>query len=346
MAKAKEVKEEVEDFDIDVMKDLTKKYGSGCAVSANFILEEEKQIISLTPVLDIALSGGVPEGIIILSSGKSKCGKSTTSLHFAARCQKLGKKVFYLDVEGRLSIKNLKGIHGLDIDALNVIRSTKEKILSAQDYLMIAEDIITKVPGCLIIIDSTSALCDSSERTEEITASTRNKGPKLLASFCRRIGNIVPVNGTIVWIIQHMIANTSGFGAPFMEDGGNKIVYQADIKIRSKSFSDWKRGDVLIGQSIKWDVEFSALGAPGASVESYLRYGHGIDEEYEIVNLGIDMGLIEKTGKSWFEPIFLTKHKIETKKVNGQDNMTDYFRENKEHLDLLHKEIKGMLSGS
>ena len=54
-----------------------------------------------------------------------------------------------------------------------------------------------------------------------------------MASFCRKLGNVVPVNRSIVWIIQHLIANTSGYGSPFMEDGGNKIVYQGDVKIRS-----------------------------------------------------------------------------------------------------------------
>lgn len=344
MAKIKEEKEKIK---TNVIDDLVKKYGSECCVSADFILEQEKKIISVSPVLDIALSGGIPEGIIVLCSGKSKCGKSTTALQFAANCQKLQKKVFYLDVEGRISKKNLLGIHGLNSKDITIIRSTQDRILSAQDYLTIAEDIIINAPGCLIIIDSTSALCDSSERTEEITASTRNKGPKLLASFCRRIGNVVPVNNTIVWIIQHMIANTSGFGAPFMEDGGNKIVYQADVKIRSKGFSDWKEGDSLIGQSVKWEVEFSALGAPGAKVDSYIRYGYGIDDAWEISNLGMDLGLIEKPEKSsWFRPIFLEKYNIEVIKLQGQNKLSSYLQDNPEYLRLLYNDIKEMLSDS
>lgn len=329
-------------FNADFMKSIMKQYGEGIAVNADFIVDKPQKIVSLSPVLDIALSGGVPEGVIVLCSGKPKCGKSTTSLHFGSKCQALGKTVFYLDVEGRLSKKNITGIPNLDRDKFIVIQSTKEKILSAQDFLSIAENIITSVPDCLLIIDSASALCDSSERTDEITAQTRNKGPKLMASFCRRIGNIIPVNRTIVWIIQHLIANTSGYGIPFMEDGGNKIIYQSDIKIRSKGFSDWKNGDVLIGQSVKWDIEYSALGPPGAQVESYIRYGYGIDETWEIVHLGIDLGLIEKGG-AWFTPNFLTKHKIDPPKIKGQEKLYEYFKSNPNYIDILFTEIKAML---
>lgn len=337
------IKEEIKE--IDIVKDLLKKYGEGTVINADFILDKPKKIHSLSPILDIALSGGVPEGCLLLCSGKAKSGKSTLSLKYATNCQQDNRRVFYLDVEGRIqgNQKLLKSIKGLDTSKLEIISSTREKILTAAEFLTIAEDIAKNVPRAVIIIDSASALCDASERTEELTANARVKGPKLLAAFTRRISNIIPVNDINLFIIQHMIANTSGWGSPFMEDGGNKIVYGADIKIRAKNFSDWKSPDgTLIGQSVKWQVEFSALGAPGAEVDGYIRYGHGIDEVWELITLGIDLNLIEK-GVSWFTTIFLEKHGKEPIKMQGQEKVWNLFQENPEYITWLAKDIKEML---
>ena len=233
----------------------------------------------------------------------------------------------------------LRGIQNLDPSKVKVIASQEGKIIDGETFLSIAEDIVKNVPGCLLIIDSTSALCSSSEQIAAITGQTRNQGPKLLASFCRKLGNVVPVNRSVIWIIQHIIANTSGYGSPFMEDGGNKIVYQGDVKIRSKGFSDWKEGEQIIGQAIKWSVEFAALGPPGANVESYLRYGFGIDETWEWSQLGIELGLIEANG-SWynFEPLT-----GEEKKAQGQKNVWKQLNEEPELLKKLKIKIKEML---
>lgn len=321
----------------DLIKQFTKTYGKGIVTTAEFIIEKPKKIHSLSPVLDIALSGGIPEGCSILCSGKPKCGKSTTALQFAAHCQASGRPVFYMDVECRIqgNQKLLTGIHGLDIKTLNIISSTPEKILSAVDHLTMAEEIAKGIPHALIILDSASALCDSSERTEELTANARVKGPKLLAAFSRRIKDVLSVNNINIFTIQHMIANTSGYGVPFMEDGGNKIVHGADVKIRAKGFSDWKDGESLIGQMVKWEVEFSALGPPGAIVESFIRYGHGIDEVWEIMNLATDLGLIEKSG-AWYA--------FEGQKYQGQQNLWKALSD-KEHpkmLNSLTEKVKSM----
>ena len=344
MAKHKDKEEDVV-VEYDITSELIKKYGKGTVITADFILDRPKKIHSLSPILDIALSGGVPEGCSLLCSGKAKTGKSTLSLKYAANCQKDGRRVFYIDVEGRIqgNQKLLKCISGLDTSKLEIISSTREKIFNAAEFLTIAEDIAKNVPRAVIIIDSASALCDASERTEELTANARVKGPKLLAAFSRRISNIIPVNNINIFTIQHMIANTSGYGSPFMEDGGNKIVYGADIKIRAKNFSDWKSTDgTLIGQSVKWQVEFSALGAPGAEIEGYIRYGHGIDEVWELITLGIDLNLIEKGG-AWFNPIFLSKRGKEFVKINGQENVWNLFQKNPEYITWLAEDIKELL---
>lgn len=322
-------------------KELEKrlKLDKGVITTGESIAQFERKIISVSPALDIGLSGGIPQGSWVLCSGKPKCGKSSLALHFAKHCIDNDMSVFYFDIEGRLKTMNLLGIENLPSDKITVIRSRQGNILDAEQNLTIAEDIIKNVPGALVIVDSSSALCSASEQIATITGQTRNQGPKLLASFCRKLGNVVPVNNSIVFIIQHLIANTSGYGSPFMEDGGNKIVYQGDVKIRSKGFSDWVDGTSILGQTIKWEVEFSALGPPGAKVESYLRYGMGIDELWEWSQIGIELGLIEAKG-AWynFQPII-----GEDLKVNGQKNIWLKLKESPEILNMLKTKAKELL---
>lgn len=326
-------------------KALVKKYGNIFA-NAQDIIDKPKTIIPLSPKLDIGLSGGVPEGSWFLISGKEKAGKSSAALHFCATAQRPeygGRKCYYLDAEGRLGGKILGGIQGLDLkseNGLEIIKSTKGNILSAEMFLTIAENLIKSESEIVIVIDSASAMCTQSEMdSDEISGNTRNGGPKLLANFTRKLANVVPVQNTIVIIIQHMIANTSGYGPAFMEDGGNKIKYQADIKLRARTFSKWEdTSKKQIGQIVTWDVVYSALGAPGATVEGYIRYGKGIDTTWELIDIAVDLDLIEKGG-SWFTLSFLD----EPLKVQGQNSVWQHLEDNTEHKQLLNKKVKELL---
>lgn len=326
-----------------IEKLLTKKYGDIFASGSDIVLKP-KQIIPVGPKLDIGLSGGVPEGSWFIVSGKPKLGKSTLALQLCATCQKPeygSRQCYYLDAEGRLTNKLLNGIDGLDNSKISIIRSKQGNILSAEKFLTIAEQLIKTEPNIVLIIDSASAMCSQSEMDgDEIKGTGRNNGPKLLAEFTRKLANVVPVQNSIVIIIQHMIANTSGYGPAFMEDGGNKIQYQADIKIRGRTFSKWEdNSKKQIGQICTWDVVYSALGAPGATVESYIRFGKGIDVTWELIDIAIDVDLIEKSG-SWMTLNFLE----EPIKLQGQQKVWEFLEQSPESALLLNNKIKEMLN--
>jgi recombination protein RecA len=219
-----------------------------------------------------------------------------------------------------------------------MIQSHEGKILTAQDFLQEFTNVIKDVPGCVLIIDSTSALCAEGEFTSEIKSQGRNEGPKLLATFCRRMAPVVPVNRVLVIIIQHLIANTSGYGEPYYEDGGKKIQYQADTKLRCTSFQKWENAGKTdqVGQVINWQVKTAALTKPGGKFQSYLRYGYGLDDVKELIVLGLDMGIIEKGG-AWFKLDGLDK------KLNGEDNVRQYLVENPDALQNLRTSIESMI---
>jgi recombination protein RecA len=292
----------------DILKHFDKTFGEGVFMSAEDFLDKPKQIIPFAPKIDAALNGGIPEGSVVLCSGQPKTGKTTSTLSFCATAQRpeFGEReVYYFDVEGRLKHMNLNGIKGLNPKKFKIIRSTPEKIMSAEDFLNAAVHILTTKRNCVVVLDSSSALCASKEQIGEVTGSARNDGPKLLASFFRKIGNIINVTNNILWIMQHLIANTSGYGEAYREDGGQKAQYQADVKLRVKWSEAWKptKADDApqIGQQIHWKIITSALGGlPNQDSETFIRYGIGIDDIKEYQDLAKSLGIIVQTG-AWYK---------------------------------------------
>ena len=328
---------------IDIAKVIEKEFGEDILRSANVVLDEESTVIPLTPALDIAIGGGVPDGSNVIFTGQPKCGKTTTSLHFAANCQKKehgSREVYFMNVEGRLKKRDLEGIKNLDLDKFHVIGSKQGKILAAEDYLSIAEKIIATIPYSVVIIDSYSALCTANEITSGMDKMQRADGAKLLAKFCRKTANIIPVNKNIVIGITHLMGNPTGYGAEFKEKSGQAVAYHVDVKLRARRFSPWEVGGIQIGQEIEWQVITSAIGAPGQRVSSFLRYGHGIDEETELVRIAIDATLIRKAG-AWFTLDFVEGD--EKPKFHGVENTRQALIENPKLKTQLYQEIKNFL---
>lgn len=320
---------------------LMKKEFGDVFLDPNDIVVKDKVIIPTTPKLDIQLSGGIPEGSIVLISGKPSLGKSSLALQICANAQKEefgSRHCYYLDIESRLEKRNLTGIKDLNLDMMTVVKSTPGNYLYGEKVLNIADRIIKSEPGTVLVLDSSSTLCSESEFNSDVSATSRNQGPKLLASFTRKLANVIPIQNTIVIIIQHIISNTSGFGAPSYEDGGVKIVHASNVKIKGKGFKKWEEGGKAIGQIIDWTVDRSALGPPNGSTESYLRFGIGIDSVWEIIDLACDLGLIMKGG-AWYELAYLD----EPKKMQGQKKVWEHLTENKDDYNKLNAMIKELM---
>lgn len=330
-------------------EDVIKKFGDEIILSGNALVDKKVLTIPFSPSLDIALNGGIPEGSFVVLTGQPKCGKTTSSLDFAATAQRLeyahssfkdGRQVYYLNIEGRLKKRDLEGIPGLNLDRFNVIGSQQGKILHAEEYLQIAERIINEIPGCVLIIDSYSALCTEAEITSDMDKMQRADGAKLLAKFCRKVANVIPVNRNIVIGITHLMGNPTGYGAEFKEKSGQAIAYQTDIKLRAKTFKPWVTGtdNTQIGQEIEWQVVCSALGAPGALATSYIRYGQGIDKHTELINLACDLGVIQKGG-AWYTVACIE----DAPKLQGVEKVRSFLLENSEAYDKVNLSVKELL---
>jgi len=324
---------------------ISKDFGSNVIISGTAVIDKEGITIPVSPALDIILNGGIPEGSFVVLTGQPKCGKTTTSLDFASTAQQEKystngdpRNVYYLNIEGRLKKRDLEGIPNINLDRFHIIGSQTGKILHAEEYLQIAERIINEDPGSVLIIDSYSALCTEAEITSDMDKMQRADGAKLLAKFCRKVANVIPVNKNIVIGITHLMGNPTGYGAEFKEKSGQAIAYQTDVKMRAKTFKPWLLGadNTQIGQEVEWQTLCSALGPPGATITSYIRYGQGIDKHMELVNLAVDIGLINKGG-AWYTLSFLNDDKG---KFQGIEKVRQFLIENDSIYQDLYNEVQ------
>tara|TARA_Y100000593_G_C4317866_1_gene341945 strand:- start:2559 stop:3659 length:1101 start_codon:yes stop_codon:yes gene_type:complete len=323
-------------------------------------------VIGLSPALDIALGGGLREGSCVVMTGDPKSGKTTTALHFAAKCQKLGKKVIYINTEGRLAIQNFNGIKGLDPDKILVVESTDDKVLSAENFLNIIEYYVNNDPSCLIIVDSTSNMVPKDELDGEIRTGVRNALPRLLSMFLKRIGGSVTKNKVILLFITHNIANTGGsrYSPLKMADCGNMLQYQAGTNMVITHRGRWqvpKDTGPHVGQIANWNIKTSnAGGIPNSTAESWIRYGIGIDETQEIIHIACEFRLIKAAG-AWYtvqcavdnkdNPVIakvLKKNEVGEKpedierffKFQGVKNLSEFLDENPSIVSFIYEEVK------
>ena len=297
-----------------ILSGLKKKFGDSVFVSGNQVVSASKKIISFSPKLDVMLGGGIPEGVVGVVTGPPKVGKTTGFLHFAGMAQRPEydtptgpRHVFFHNIEMRLKERDLRGIKHLNLseDRFTCIQSTADNFLTAEKHAQIFFELVHSVPGAVFIFDSFSALCTQTRLDATMGAKFRDNYTTILSDMLTRSQPIIILNNSIVLGVTHEVANTGGFGSNKSETGGVKVQYHSDIKMRASHSTPWRVGGsdtedgVQIGQIVHWKCAWSALGAPGPKCDSLLRYGYGIDREGEMIEVGSDLGLINKAG-SWF----------------------------------------------
>ena len=355
-------------FSDDVISNsVISKYGdvvkSGKEVLDNI---NSLEVIGVSPALDIALGGGLREGSVVVITGDPKSGKTTTALHFASKCQAKGKRVIYIDTEGRMSEQNFTGIKGLDPDKILVIQSTDDRVLSAEDFLNIVEYYINNDPGCLIITDSLSNMVPACELEGEVRTGVRNALPRLLSMFFKRISGTLMKNKVLLLCITHNIANTGGspYAPSKMADCGNMLQYQAGTNMIITHRGKWqvpKDSGPHVGQIANWNIKTSCAGGrPNSTAESWIRYGTGIDEVQEVVQIACEFRLI-KTAGAWYtiqcavdepqHPIIakiLSDNNVGEKpedierffKFQGSNNVLEFLNNNNEVAQFIYEKIK------
>ena len=357
----------------DVLIDgITKKYGQ-IIESGTKVLEtlETFDVLSVSPALDLALGGGFREGQCVNITGDPKTGKTTTALYFAAKAQKAGKKVFYLNTEGRLTKENFTGIKGLDIGAISIVQATdKEPRVSAETFLNTLETLIKQEPGIVCIVDSASNMVPEDELDGEIRTGVRDALPRLLSMFFKRVSGDVARMKSIVIFITHNIANTGGsrFAPKKMADCGNMLQFQVNTNMVITHRGKWevpKESGNHVGQVANWKILTSAAGGiPNSLAESWIKYGVGIDEAQEICHIATQFALISAKG-AWYtvgcfvdnkDDPTIQKHLkanevdpedaeavIKAFKFQGMDNLSSFITEQEDLQAFLIQQVRDIL---
>jgi recombination protein RecA len=305
---------------VSIEDKLAKEFGDGVFVSGSYVTNQKQYIVPVSPQIDMLTNGGIPFGSFVIPTGPPKVGKTSLSLDMAATALKIPtefdipRHLYYFKVEGRIQKRDLLGIHHLAPlidDHVTIIQSVRGRILYAEDYLDICEQLMNEKPGSIFIMDSMSQLCSKARRAKEWQEDKafRDDVPTMLSNFCKRICQIVPVNGLIFVGITHKIANT-GFGfSPWAEASGNKIQYQVDVKLHAPFNTPWmaeskkegEKSNTKLGLNVNWECYAAPLqnGQSITKCESKFRFGWGIDKHQELLDIASDLRLIKKGG-SWY----------------------------------------------
>lgn len=324
---------------VDIEKALEKQFGKGIFSAGDKLLSTDAEIISVSPALNLILGGGIPKGSFVTMAGPPKVGKSTMALAVAKNAQANGMMTYYFDIEGRLKKRDLAGIKGLKTDEEHFKRigSHDGQILYAEQYLEILITLITSERNTLFIFDSFSQLC-SEAREANKGKRFRDDTSLMLADMTKRISNILPVTNNILIGTVHLIANQNPASrSAWTESGGNKIKYQADVRLKAPYQESYpKQAEKPLGQLVHWNCECTALNAPpNQKTLSLLRYGYGIDEEFELLTIAMDLGIVVKGG-SWIT--FPNEDKVQ-----GQEKARQYLVDNPKIYKDINKQVNEML---
>lgn len=343
---AKKKSEDVVDSNdyLTMVESQIKKIGFNYS-SAVDLVENPPPNIPLTPQLDMATGGGIMAGSIVAISGKEKHGKTSLALKICANAQKPehgNRHIYYHDIESRLEKRGLEGTYGLDYTPkrFSLARSEKANIVVAEQHLNAAEAEINSHPGCVVVIDSLSAMYTKSDQTSEISGTKRPAAPKLISDFLKHVSGPVRVNECILICMLHIYQNQdpASHGA-FLEDCGRKIQYFLNYKIRAISKKDWEEQGTVIGSKFNWLMVTSPLSGcmNNSKVETYLRYGYGMDDIAETIELGKTLSIIENKAP-WL--------KYKDKSYCGLGALCEHLTENPEEFKELDSSVRTALYGA
>ncbi|QIR75964.2 recombinase RecA [Sulfurospirillum diekertiae] len=318
------------------IKQIDKAFGKGALVRLGDKVVEPMASISTGSIgLDLALGiGGIPQGRIIEIYGPESSGKTTLSLQIIAESQANGGVCAFVDAEHALDVK-YAGNLGVDIENL---------LVSQPDFGEQALDIVETLARSgavdVIVIDSVAALTPKSEIEGDMGDSHMGVQARLMSQALRKLTAVVhKMNTTVIFINQiRMKIGTMGYGSPETTTGGNALKFYASVRIDVRKIATLKQGEEQIGNRVKAKVIKNKVAPPFRQAEFDIMFGEGISKEGEIVDYGVKLDIIDKSG-AWFSY-------NETKLGQGRENVKAFLKENKETSLEIEEKIKQAISGN
>ena len=278
--------------------------------------------------LDIALGiGGLPRGRVVEIYGPESSGKTTLTLHVIAEMQKLGGTAAFIDAEHALDPIYAEKL-GINLDELIVSQpDTGEQALEITDSLVRSSAID------VIVIDSVAALTPKAEIEGDMGDSHMGLQARLMSQALRKLtANIKRTNTLVIFINQIRMKIGVMFGNPETTTGGNALKFYASVRLDIRRIGSIKKGDEILGNETRVKVVKNKVAPPFNKVEFEILYGQGISREGEVISLGVQEKLIEKSG-SWYS--------YQGQKIGqGKDNVRQFLRDNPEIYQTIQDQIK------
>jgi len=315
------------------MDKLDKTYGKGSVMKLGDAPIEEVEVIPTGSItLDLALGvNGFPKGRIIEIYGPESSGKTTLAIHAIAECQKNGGIAAFIDAEHAFDQFYAKK---LGVDVQNLLVSQPD---NGEQALEIADNLIRSGAIDLIVIDSVAALTPKAEIEGEMGDSQMGLQARLMSKALRKLtGSISKAKTCCIFINQLRDKIGVMFGNPETTTGGNALKFYASVRIDIRKATQLKDGEEVIGNRVKVKVIKNKVAPPFRKAEFDIMYGEGISKVGEIIDLGVDLNIIKKSG-SWFSY-------GETKLGQGRDAVKNLIGDNPELMEELETKIKESLS--
>ena len=297
MAKENELtKDKKEQLLSEALKQIEKQYGKGSVMKLGDRANVDVDVISTGSLaIDHCLGvGGLPRGRIIEIYGPESSGKTTLALQAIAECQKDGGSAAFIDAEHAIDPKYAEAL-GVDVDEL--ILSQPD---SGEQALEIAEVLIKSGAIDLIVIDSVAALVPQAELDGEMGDSNIGLHARLMSKAMRKLAGAMNANNcTTIFINQLREKVGVMFGNPETTTGGRALKFYASIRIEVRKSEAIKNGSEVVGNIVNVKVSKNKVASPFKTCQVEIYYGEGISHVSEIISLGVELGIIEKSG-SWF----------------------------------------------
>ena len=311
------------------MQQIERTYGKGSIMRFGDNTVSNVEAISTGSLaLDLALGiGGLPKGRIIEIYGPESSGKTTLALHVLAQAQKAGGEVAFIDAEHALDITYARAL-GVKVEDMLVSQPD-----TGEQALEITEALVRSGAIDVIVVDSVAALVPRAEIEGEMGDSFVGLHARLMSQALRKLTGAVGKTNTIVIFINQLREKVGVmYGNPEVTTGGRALKFYASVRIDVRRIETLKNGSEMIGNRTRAKVVKNKMAPPFREAEFDIMYGEGISMLGELIDLGVKLDLVQKSG-SWYSM-------GETRIGQGRDSAKQYLRDNPEIAAKLEADIR------